>query len=138
MIPWQMAGRNTVESRQQPFGLYVNLDYEGGATGTLYWDDGESLNPGDQYALIRFEHRSINTSTSQLSITCLHSGFFNQNRFLTIDSITILGAKPVHSIQANNELVNPMLHTFRSGVLELGNLNLRFLCQKMEFQFMFL
>ena len=36
------VGRTTVECRDLPLALIVALDSNGGATGELYWDDGES------------------------------------------------------------------------------------------------
>lgn len=45
VIPTQQPGKTTAESRQNPWGLIVALDLQGNAQGTLYLDDGESLEP---------------------------------------------------------------------------------------------
>ncbi|KAI9722871.1 MAG: hypothetical protein M1828_004437 [Chrysothrix sp. TS-e1954] len=45
ILPTQQPGYTTKESRQNPFGLIVALDPNGEATGTLYLDDGMSLEP---------------------------------------------------------------------------------------------
>lgn len=45
VIPTQKPGKTTAESRQNPWGLLVALDLQGTAQGTLYLDDGESLEP---------------------------------------------------------------------------------------------
>ncbi|XP_042208906.1 probable maltase-glucoamylase 2 isoform X2 [Homarus americanus] len=41
----QRPRSNTKLARSEPLGLVVAPDREGNATGTLYWDDGEELNP---------------------------------------------------------------------------------------------
>lgn len=43
VIPVQEPANNTFFSRRNPFGLIVSLDSSGGATGNLFWDDGESI-----------------------------------------------------------------------------------------------
>ncbi|OCL09798.1 glycoside hydrolase family 31 protein [Glonium stellatum] len=45
ILPTQEPGYTTTESRKNPWGLLVALSASGTATGQLYIDDGESLNP---------------------------------------------------------------------------------------------
>ncbi|KAK4241561.1 hypothetical protein C8A03DRAFT_30285 [Achaetomium macrosporum] len=45
VVAIQEPGMTTAQSRQNPWGLIVALDKEGCATGSLYLDDGESLEP---------------------------------------------------------------------------------------------
>ncbi|KAF1955215.1 alpha-glucosidase precursor [Byssothecium circinans] len=45
VLPTQEPGYTTTESRRNPWGIIVALDDEGGAEGSLYVDDGESLGP---------------------------------------------------------------------------------------------
>lgn len=45
ILPTQEPGYTTAESRKNPWGLLVALSAGGAATGQLYIDDGESLNP---------------------------------------------------------------------------------------------
>jgi hypothetical protein len=33
----------TINSRRNPFGLIVSLDDVGEATGSMFWDDGDSI-----------------------------------------------------------------------------------------------
>ncbi|RXG65939.1 Maltase-glucoamylase, intestinal [Armadillidium vulgare] len=40
ILPFQSPSLNTVESRQNPFGLTIALDSNSFAQGELYWDDG--------------------------------------------------------------------------------------------------
>ena len=41
-IPFQHPSTTTTASRKNPFGLLIGLK-SGQASGTLYWDDGESI-----------------------------------------------------------------------------------------------
>nr|XP_045622097.1 sucrase-isomaltase, intestinal-like [Procambarus clarkii] len=41
ILPYQVPGLNTVESRQNPLGLTVALDGTLAASGEIFWDDGE-------------------------------------------------------------------------------------------------
>ena len=56
ILPTQDPASNTVASRKNPFGLIIALDDDDAATGSLYWDEGDSLNPleSGNYALFHF------------------------------------------------------------------------------------
>lgn len=45
ILPTQQAGLTTAASRKNPWGLLVALSMDNSAMGSLYVDDGESLNP---------------------------------------------------------------------------------------------
>lgn len=45
VVPTQEPALTTRDSRKNPWGLLVALDLQGGASGTLYLDDGESVTP---------------------------------------------------------------------------------------------
>ncbi|CAG0890498.1 unnamed protein product [Darwinula stevensoni] len=64
ILPTQVSGINTDESRQNPFGLIVALDESSQASGNLFWDDGESIDTvgtGDYfYATFSFDTVSLN------------------------------------------------------------------------------
>lgn len=47
VLPTQEPGYTTYESRQNPWGLIVALSDDGEASGSLYVDDGESIEPSD-------------------------------------------------------------------------------------------
>ncbi|KAK2727592.1 hypothetical protein QYM36_008166, partial [Artemia franciscana] len=50
-------GNNTQHTRQQPLGLVITVGRERTAFGSLYWDNGDSLDPigTEAYQLIEFE-----------------------------------------------------------------------------------
>uniref|UniRef100_H0YZ95 alpha-glucosidase n=1 Tax=Taeniopygia guttata TaxID=59729 RepID=H0YZ95_TAEGU len=43
ILPQQAPATTTTESRLNPFGLIIALDEEGQASGSLFWDDGDSI-----------------------------------------------------------------------------------------------
>ncbi|OWA52227.1 putative maltase-glucoamylase 2 [Hypsibius exemplaris] len=45
IIPAQGTGLNTLESRRKPLQFIVALDDNQAASGDIYWDDGESIDP---------------------------------------------------------------------------------------------
>lgn len=55
IIPTQCFGLTTVESRTKPFSLVVALDENKRAYGSLYLDDGYSLDIKKNYSLIEFK-----------------------------------------------------------------------------------
>lgn len=61
IIPTQDPAVNTVLSRKNPFGLLVALDDNSEASGDLYWDSGDDLDPlgnGD-YAYMTFAAKNV-------------------------------------------------------------------------------
>ena len=64
VIPTQDPASNTVASRLNPFGLIIALNDTNQASGSLYWDGGDSLNPigSNQYTLFRFYAANVSRS----------------------------------------------------------------------------
>ncbi|XP_066286149.1 maltase-glucoamylase-like [Branchiostoma lanceolatum] len=56
VIPTQEPANTTVFSRRNSLGLLVALDAEGRAEGSLFWDDGDSIDTyeNDQYRMLTF------------------------------------------------------------------------------------
>jgi len=61
VIPTQEPASNTVQSRKNPFGLIIALDDSGRASGSLYWDGGDTIQPLEtgEYALLQFSVESV-------------------------------------------------------------------------------
>jgi alpha-glucosidase (family GH31 glycosyl hydrolase) len=91
VIPTQDPAENTVKSRQNPFGIIVAPDESGKATGTLYWDDGESLDSvsGGKNTLVEFNF-SQNANQSLLSISVKRNGYSFANK---LNKIRLLDVK---------------------------------------------
>lgn len=43
ILPAQVPGKTTTESRKNNFELLIALDENGQAAGELFWDDGDSI-----------------------------------------------------------------------------------------------
>ncbi|PVI03222.1 glycoside hydrolase family 31 protein [Periconia macrospinosa] len=55
VVPLQGAGYTTTEGRKKPWSVLVALDKAGEAEGSLYVDDGEALDPGEEFLEVGFE-----------------------------------------------------------------------------------
>ncbi|KAK1990425.1 family 31 glycosyl hydrolase [Colletotrichum falcatum] len=81
VIPTQEPGLTTRESRSNPWGLLVALDGEGAAAGSLYVDDGESL---EQEATLTVEF-----SASENSLKATPSGGYKDAS--PLGTVTVMG-----------------------------------------------
>ncbi|KAK5636861.1 hypothetical protein RRF57_012574 [Xylaria bambusicola] len=82
MIPMQEPGLTTTAVRASPWSLLVALDVNGEASGNLYLDDGESLEP-ETTGWITF-------SVSESSLTATRSGSYDDDKN-PLGYVTILG-----------------------------------------------
>ncbi|KAI0399857.1 glycoside hydrolase family 31 protein [Xylaria palmicola] len=83
VVPMHEAGLTTAEVRASPWSLLVALDGKGEASGGLYIDDGESVEP-DSTAWIDF-------SASKSSLKATRSGEYEDTNPLSY--VTILGVE---------------------------------------------
>ncbi|RDD42442.1 Sucrase-isomaltase, intestinal [Trichoplax sp. H2] len=107
ILPVQKPANTTVYSRMNPFGLIAALNTTNEAKGSLFWDDGDSLNTfenGD-YVLIEFTA----TSNSLESTVKTNAYAIESN----LDYITVLGlpnapsAVSVNGVSTVNFSFNP-------------------------------
>ena len=87
VMPLQEPGYTTTESRKNPWGLIAALDLEGSATGQLYIDDGESLEPAE---------------TLWVDLTVTRGALYANMRGTYVDSnalanVTVLGVESIGS-----------------------------------------
>ncbi|XP_069485323.1 lysosomal alpha-glucosidase-like [Ambystoma mexicanum] len=65
ILPTQAPARTTTLSRKNPLGLIIALDEKGSAAGSLYWDEGDSIDPIEKgiyfLAEYRFNNGRLNT-----------------------------------------------------------------------------
>ncbi|KNG46673.1 glycoside hydrolase family 31 protein [Stemphylium lycopersici] len=107
VLPTQEPGYTTTESRQNPWGLIVALSSEGAASGSLYIDDGESIEP-ESCLDVTFAAMS-----GHLKVDV--EGEFKDTNALA--NVTILGAPAVGQVKLNGETVDADKH----GVSTLSN-----------------
>uniref|UniRef100_F7BGM0 Sucrase-isomaltase n=1 Tax=Monodelphis domestica TaxID=13616 RepID=F7BGM0_MONDO len=74
ILPCQEPAQNTVHSRKNFMGLIVAMDENHMAQGSLFWDDGDSIDTYEkgQYLLVHFK---LNQNTLTSSVT--HNGYSN-------------------------------------------------------------
>ncbi|KAK2181122.1 hypothetical protein NP493_410g04035 [Ridgeia piscesae] len=85
IVPMQQPDVTTVAARKKPFGLLVALNVSMQASGTLYWDDGESL---DTDKAGTFTSIHFTADKDQLTSQLQHVGYRSE---MTIDSVRVMG-----------------------------------------------
>ena len=98
ILPTQEPAMNTELARNNPYGLIIALDGEQSASGSLYLDDGDSIDPEQVGEYFELE---FNLSEQILRSTVVHAGFdvsgkiFNTIRLLghyeTVSLVTVNG-----------------------------------------------
>ncbi|KAM6146785.1 sucrase-isomaltase, intestinal-like [Phoenicopterus ruber ruber] len=91
-----------VNSRLNPFGLIIALDEQGEASGSLFWDDGDSVDTieKENYFLAKYTYSEGNLKTE-----ILKNGYRGADT-LKYNKITILGLKLTpHAVAVNGRAV---------------------------------
>ncbi|GKT64856.1 glycoside hydrolase family 31 protein [Colletotrichum tofieldiae] len=106
VIPTQEPGLTTTESRSNPWGLLVALDGKGTATGSLYVDDGESL---EQEATL-----TVELSASENSLKATPTGDFKDSN--PLGTVTIMGVQGgVSAVALNGQDLDDASWSFDSA-----------------------
>ncbi|XP_068045833.1 sucrase-isomaltase, intestinal-like [Anomalospiza imberbis] len=89
ILPRQAPATTTTESRLNPFGLIIALDEQGQASGSLFWDDGDSIDTieKENYFLAKYTF-----SNGSLKTEIVKNGYRGADT-LKYNKITILGLK---------------------------------------------
>ncbi|XP_017666877.1 PREDICTED: sucrase-isomaltase, intestinal-like isoform X1 [Lepidothrix coronata] len=89
ILPEQAPATTTTKSRLNPFGLIIALDEQGEASGSLFWDDGDSIDTieNENYFLAKYTFSKGNLKTE-----ILKNGYPGADT-LKYNNITILGLK---------------------------------------------
>lgn len=101
VIPTQKSDVNTEKSRHHPHGLIIALDADQQASGRLYWDGLDTVDPlstGD-YALFEFDARNNKMSTSMTGSSSIASQ-------MKLGTIKIFGASSSASVRVNGKTVS--------------------------------
>ncbi|XP_065580074.1 lysosomal alpha-glucosidase-like [Artemia franciscana] len=86
IIPTQSPNVTTARTRLSPFELIAALDEEQKACGSLYWDDGISI---DSFMSGKYNYLEFSSSGSALEISPKKIGYFDEH--LKLGSVRILG-----------------------------------------------
>ncbi|NXB41294.1 SUIS protein, partial [Eulacestoma nigropectus] len=64
ILPQQAPATTTTESRLNPFGLIIALDEQGQASGSLFWDDGDSIDTieKENYFLAKYTFSEVSVN----------------------------------------------------------------------------
>ncbi|XP_072726063.1 lysosomal alpha-glucosidase-like [Ciconia boyciana] len=89
ILPEQAPAATTTKSRLNPFGLIIALDEQGEASGSLFWDDGDSVDTieKENYFLAKYTYSKGNLKTE-----ILKNGYRGADT-LKYNKIMILGLK---------------------------------------------
>ncbi|TDZ13568.1 Alpha-glucosidase [Colletotrichum spinosum] len=106
VLPLQEPGKTTKESRANPWGLLVALNAEGGAKGSLYVDDGESL---EQEATLTVEFTALDGVLKASS-----SGEFKDSN--PLGNVTVLGVRrDISIVTLDDEVLDSDLWTLNTA-----------------------
>lgn len=115
VLPMQEPGYTTEACRKNPWGLLVALSQEGTASGSLYVDDGESLQPN---------------ATLEVDFVVAKNALYASTRGLFVDgnplaNITILGveSKPGNVSLNGKDVTSNAAYNSSSQVVSLTGLN---------------
>lgn len=87
ILPTQFPARTTELSRQNPFSLIIALDEQGEASGSLFWDDGDSIDSIEREEYFYVEYQFSN---KVLKATVVKNGY-RGIATLAYDTIQVLG-----------------------------------------------
>jgi alpha-glucosidase len=116
VLPIQEPGYTTTESRKNPWGLIVALAEDGSASGSLYVDDGESIEPEETLEI------SFAACSGQLKVN-VEGDFKDTN---ALGNVTILGVSGISSqIKLNSEAIDAskVVYNQTASTLKLSGLN---------------
>ncbi|XP_059672008.1 sucrase-isomaltase, intestinal [Gavia stellata] len=102
ILPEQAPATTTTKSRLNPFGLIIALDEQGEASGSLFWDDGDSIDTieKENYFLAKYTYSKGNLKTE-----ILKNGYRGADT-LKYNKITVLGLKlRPHAIALNGRAI---------------------------------
>nr|XP_045599911.1 maltase-glucoamylase, intestinal-like [Procambarus clarkii] len=91
VLATQPPRANTKLARTEPLGLIVSPDWEGRATGTLYWDDGESIDP---VASGEYFTAQVTYSQERITWTVEHYGTVVEGLVLSDVRVMNVAARP--------------------------------------------
>jgi alpha-glucosidase len=116
VLPTQEPGYTTTDSRKNPWGLIIALSNDGSASGSLYVDDGESVEPSETLDI------TFVAMKAQLQVG-VNGGYKDSN---ALGNVTILGVSGgVGQVKLSGQTVDASKVNYDSStsVLKLSGLN---------------
>ncbi|XP_013408342.1 maltase-glucoamylase, intestinal-like isoform X2 [Lingula anatina] len=122
ILPTQEPARTTMASRKNPLGLIAALDDNEQASGSLFWDDGESI---DTYENGNYHLATFNVTSDTLTISVVHGGFPSMNQ-LKLNTVRVFGMKStsISSVTQNGNQHSDYVFNQASKELKITNLQL--------------
>jgi alpha-glucosidase (family GH31 glycosyl hydrolase) len=121
ILPTQQPANSTMWSRLKPLGLLVALDDNESATGSLFWDDGESIDTFEKGA---YDLGAFSASPGQLTAQMVFQGTGGLNS-LRFDDVRVMGIKStVTSVTVNGAATSSWTQDSLTRQLTLSNLGL--------------
>ncbi|XP_077979667.1 sucrase-isomaltase, intestinal-like [Glandiceps talaboti] len=122
IIPTQQPANSTVFSRELPFGLTVALGDDYTASGTLFWDDGDTIDTieNNQYFLERFD--ATEDQVSGVIMVPLYT-----MDPLVLDDVTVLGLSniAITRVELESVVLDPLNWSVDEGNMKLMVNNLK-------------
>jgi len=121
ILATQQPANSTMWSRSLPMGAIVALDDTQSATGSLFWDDGESLDTFEngQYFLLEYT-----ASNGQLSSRIVFDGYAGVSN-LRLEDVRVMGiTTTVTSVKVNGGQITSWVQNATTKQLTLNFLNL--------------
>ncbi|XP_069701371.1 lysosomal alpha-glucosidase-like [Periplaneta americana] len=116
IIPTQAPNMTTTESRKNYFELLIALDKDGLAEGTLYWDDGDSLN---SYADRRYNLVNFTLAESKVTGSVMWWGYDDAP---PLGKVTVLGIQTTVKSVFVNQASKPFSYDTINKFLKVENL----------------
>jgi alpha-glucosidase len=116
VLPTQEPGYTTTDSRKNPWGLIIALGDDGSASGSLYVDDGESVEPSETLDI------TFAVMKAQLQVG-VQGGYKDSN---ALGNVTILGVSGgVGQVKLSGQTIDASKVSYDSStsVLKLSGLN---------------
>ncbi|ELU06499.1 hypothetical protein CAPTEDRAFT_169641, partial [Capitella teleta] len=121
VLPTQRPANSTMWSRSNPMGLIVALDDDEASSGSLFWDDGDSIDTFENglYFLTRFD-----ASLGVLKNEIVHNGYPEASS-LSFADVNIWGLSGSPNVMVNGQPWFDFDHDPASQVLRIFNLDLQ-------------
>ncbi|CAF0929492.1 unnamed protein product [Adineta ricciae] len=126
VIPMQIPGDNLVLGRGNPFILLVALSQGGNATGSLFWDDGDSLDSIETKTYNYFEFTVTGSNTLTINGVVMNY----KDSAMALGMVKVLGLnKTVIGVNVNGKAYSNFLYNSLDDVLLVYGLDLNMLAQ---------